>query len=122
MESDLGAVLDRRATAEYKRRLTELREELEEATAAADIGRADRRRHEIELITREVAAAYGLGGRARKAGDPVERMRKAVTNQIHRAVGKIRAAHPELGRHLANALKTGFACAYRPEQPVAWRF
>ena len=122
VEGDLGAVLDRRATAEYKRRLTELREELEEATAAGDIGRADRRRHEIELITREVAAAYGLGGRARKAGDPVERMRKAVTNQIHRAVGKIRAAHPELGRHLANALKTGFACAYRPEQPVAWRF
>src|SRR5262249_51814703 len=45
---DLGAVLDPRARAEYKQRLDDLRDELEEATAAGDLGRAARARDEIE--------------------------------------------------------------------------
>ena len=40
---------------------------------------------------------------------------------VRRALDRIGAAHAELGRHLTNALRTGFACTYRPEQPVAWR-
>jgi tetratricopeptide (TPR) repeat protein len=119
-ERDLGAVLDPRATAEYKRRVADLREELEEATAAADLGRAARAREEIEAITRELSAAYGLGGRARRAGDRAERQRKAVTNQIRRTVERIRQDHPSLGRHLTNALRTGLLCAYLPEQRIDW--
>lgn len=120
-EGDLGTILDARATAQYKEWLTDARQELDEATAAGDLGQAARLQHEIETITEQLTAAYGLGGRPRTAGDPGERVRKAVTNQIRRALDRIRAAHPELGRHLTNALRTGFACAYRPEQPVAWR-
>jgi len=120
LEGDLGAILDARATAQYKERLAEARQELEEATVAGDLGQAARARHEIETITEQLAAAYGLGGRPRTAADPAERVRKAVTNQIRRALDRIRSAHPELGRHLTNALRTGFVCAYRPEHPVAW--
>ena len=121
VEGDLGAILDGRATAQYKERLAEARQELEEATAAGDLGQAARARHEVETITEQLAAAYGLGGRARTAGDPAERVRKAVTNQIRRALDRIRAAHSDLGRHLSNALRTGFVCTYRPEHPVVWR-
>ena len=121
VEGDLGTILDARATAQYKERLAEARQELEEATAAADLGQAARLQHEIESITEQLTAAYGLGGRPRSVGDPAERVRKAVTNQIRRALDLIRAAHPYLGRHLTTALRTGFVCAYRPEHPVAWR-
>jgi hypothetical protein len=121
MEGDLGTILDARATTQYKERLAEARQELEEATAAGDLGQAARARHEVETITEQLAAAYGLGGRPRTAGDPAERVRKAVTNQIRRALDRISTAHPELGRHLTNALHTGFLCTYRPEQPVGWR-
>ena len=120
-EGDLGVILDARATAQYKGRLAEARRELDEATAAGDLGQAARLQHEMQTITEQLAAAYGLGGRPRMAGDPAERVRKAVTNQIRRALERIRTAHPELGRHLTNALRTGFVCAYRPEHPVAWR-
>jgi hypothetical protein len=119
-EHDLGAVLDPRATAEYKRRVADLRDELEEATAAADLGRAARAREEIEAITHELSAAYGLGGRPRRAGDRAERLRKAVTNQIRRTVERIHKDHPSFGRHLANALRTGLLCAYLPEQLIEW--
>jgi hypothetical protein len=120
MEGDLGTILDARATAQYKARLAEARQELEEATAAGDLGQAARARQEVEMITEQLAAAYGLGGRRRTAGDPTERLRKAVTNQIRRALDHIRTAHPELGCHLTNALRTGFVCVYRPEHSVAW--
>jgi plasmid stabilization system protein ParE len=121
LEGDLGTILDARATAQYKERLAEARQELDEATAAGDLGQAERLQHEIESLTEQLTAAYGLGGRARTAGDAGERARKAVTNQIRRALDRIDAAHPELGRHLTNALRTGFVCIYRPEQPVVWR-
>jgi len=120
VEGDFGAILDARATAQYRERLAEARQELDEATAAGDLGHAARLQHEIETITEQLTAAYGPGGRPRTAGDPAERVRKAVTNQIRRALDRIRTAHPELGRHLTNALRTGFVCAYRPEHPVTW--
>jgi hypothetical protein len=85
------------------------------------VGRAADASNEIELITRELSAAYGLGGRARTAGDPVERLRKAVSNQIRRILERIRAGHPALGRHLENGLRTGVFCSYVPERPVTWR-
>ena len=79
-----------------------------------DLGRADAARQELEFIRAELSSSYGLGGRARRLGDPAERTRKAVTNQIRRALDRIRAAHPELGRHLANSIRTGVVCAYHP--------
>lgn len=119
-EGDLGAVLDPRATAEYRARLADLREELEDATADADIGRVARAQQEIEVLTHALCAAYGLGGRPRVAGDPGERLRKAVTNQIRRALERISGGHPALGRHLKNCLYTGFVCTYRPEHAIGW--
>jgi hypothetical protein len=121
VQGNLGTVLDGRARAEYKQRLQELRDELEEATGAGDLGRAAGARHEIEQITQELSAAYGLGGRARTAGDPAERARKAVTNQIRRTLERIRVGNPDLGRHLDYALRTGVFCSYAPERPITWR-
>jgi len=121
VEGDLGTILDARAAAQYKERLTEARQELEAATAAGDLGQAARVQHEIESLTEQLTAAYGIGGRPRAAGDPAERVRKAVTNRIRHALDRIRAAHPALGRHLTNAVRTGFVCAYHPEHPVAWQ-
>jgi hypothetical protein len=121
VEGDLGAILDARATGQYKARLAEARRELEAAAAAGDLGQAARLRHEVEVITEQLAAAYGLSRRPRRAGDPTERLRKAVTNQIRRALERIATVHPDLGRHLTNALRTGFVCGYHPEHPVTWR-
>jgi hypothetical protein len=120
-ERDLGVVLDPRARTEYKQRLDDLREELDQATAAGDLGRAAPAREESELLMRELAAAYGLGGQARKMGNPVERWRKAVTNQIRRSLERIRGEHPVLALHLTKGLRTGVFCSYAPERPVNWQ-
>ena len=121
LEGDLGPILDAGAAAQYKERLAEARHELDAATAAGDLRQAARVQLEIEAITEQLAAAYGLGGRPRTAGDLNERVRKAVTNQIRRALDRIDAVHPDLARHLTNALRTGIVCGYRLEHPMTWR-
>ncbi len=124
VSSDLGSageILDPRARAEYQERLEDLKLELEEAEAANDIGRTARLREEIDFLGRELASAFGLGGRARKAGDSSERARKAVSGRITESIAKIAKEHPALGAHLANAIRLGTFCEYRPEKPTEWK-
>jgi tetratricopeptide (TPR) repeat protein len=118
--ADVGELLDAQARADYRRRLAELEDELAEAEANNDVGRADKARAERDFIAHELAAALGLGGRPRKAGDPTERARKAVTARIRMAIGRIDQEHPALARHLTNAVRTGTYCAYAPEAPTPW--
>ena len=117
-----GPLLDGKAKADVRHRLSELREELEEAERFNDPGRAARARDEIDCLTSYVAAATGLGGRDRKAASNVERARVMVTVRIKAALKKIRAAHPPLGHHLATTIKTGRFCVYNPDpaRPVSW--
>ena len=114
-------VLDQRARDAYRARLVDLQEDLEEAEASHDPERAARARAEMDLLAGELAVAYGLGGRARKVGDPTERARKAVAERTRAAVSRVAAAHPALGRHLKNSIHTGTFCSYRPEAPIDWR-
>jgi tetratricopeptide (TPR) repeat protein len=118
---DAGALLDPKAKAAYRRRLEELRKETEEAERFNDPGRASNARREIELLSGQLAAAIGLGGRDRKAASGAERARLTVTKRIKAVVEKIRERNQAFGRHLAKNLKTGYFCSYTPEHPVPWQ-
>src|SRR5437660_11713994 len=76
---DAGPLLDAKAKADYRRRLRELGEELEEAGRLNDLGRKERLGEEIEVVTAELAAAIGRGGRDRKVGSHLERARWLVS-------------------------------------------
>jgi tetratricopeptide (TPR) repeat protein len=120
--ADTGEIVDEHARAAYKRRAEDLRTEIEEAEENNDPERADRARLELDTLTEHLSAAYGLGGRARRSGDPAERARKAVTERIRDAVAKLAKEHPALHRHLKASIKTGAFCSYTPERPVTWSF
>lgn len=115
-----GPVLDEQAKRAYRERLADLESERDEATNWGDLERAARASAEVDHLVRELSAAVGFGGRDRQLGDGAERVRKAVTNRIRDAIAKIDRAHPALGRHLANAVRTGTFCAYSPDRPVRW--
>jgi hypothetical protein len=118
----LGAdeVLDQRARREFRQRLADLEEEIEEADAWADTDRAARARLERDALVDELAAATGLGGQARRLGDQSERARKAVTARIRDAIGRIERVHPALGVHLRASITTGTWCGYSPASPTSW--
>ncbi len=119
---DSGAALDATAKRQYKRRLDDLREDLDLAEQLNDLGRVDGARGEIEFIKSEIAAAVGLGGRDRRSASHAERARLAVTKAIKFALKGVRQADPELGRHLSISIQTGYFCTYRPVQSVTWEF
>jgi tetratricopeptide (TPR) repeat protein len=116
------AVLDRRAVAEYRTRLVELERDLAESEDAADLERAARLGAERDFLVAELAAAFGLGGRARPAvGDVDDRLRKAVSSRIRDALRRLDDVHPAAAHHLRHSVHTGLWCAYRPERPTTWR-
>ena len=115
-----GPHLDGAARDAYRRRLAELEDDLTHAEDDADLGQAAALREERDFIAAELAAALGLGGRERLAGDRHERARKAVAMRIGTALRAIGEVHPALGRHLQASVTTGRFCIYRPEQPVMW--
>ena len=80
------------ARGEYRRRLGELRAELEDAEGQSDPGRVERARAELEFLTAELAAAVGRGGRGRKIAAHAERARATVTKSI---TGQSRADRPQ---------------------------
>ena len=113
-------LLDERARREIRARAAELQHEIDDADAAHDLGRAERARVELDRLVDTLTGAIGLRGRARGLGSPAERARTAVTWRIRSAIKKVTAAHPRLGRHLDNAVRTGHFCVYQPETPITW--
>jgi len=121
---DAGPLLDARAKAEYRRRLEDLREDLDEAERLNDPERAAKAREEIGFLTDELVRATGLGGRDRKAASAVERARQSVTVAIRTTIDKITENSPALGGHLAATVKTGKFCVYAPDgrSSLSWTF
>jgi hypothetical protein len=118
--SDLGEVIDAPARDAYRARLAELDERIAEAELIGDSGASEIAATEREFLLAELGAAYGLGGRARRAGDPAERARTTVTSRVRDAITRIDAELPELGRHLRASVRTGIYCVYSPETPTVW--
>lgn len=126
LEADGGTVtrgaeaLDDRARREIRAQLRSLDEDEAEAEAAGDTEGAARARERRQLLAEAVARDFGLGGRSRRVGDPVERARKTVSTRIRRTIAAITKLHPELGRHLDRSVDTGAWCSYRPAEEIFW--
>lgn len=116
-----GPDVDQQARREYQRRVRELQEMVDEARDANDVARAEHAEAELDALVQQLSEAFGLGGRARTTGSAAERARSAVTWRLRATVKRIGEVHPELARHLGNALRTGTWCSYRPETAVDWR-
>jgi hypothetical protein len=73
---------------------------------------------------RELARAFGVGGRARRAGSASERARAGVTRAVRQAIARIGEHHVQLGEHLGRTVRTGTYCAYLPDPrgQVGWQF
>ncbi len=112
---DAGEILDVKARDAYKRRIQDLREEIEEAESFSDPARASHLREELEALTQQIAGAVGLGGRERRAGSAAERARIAVQRRVREAIKKIAEQDPDLGQHLDWTIRTGTFCAYEPD-------
>ncbi|WP_393916238.1 ATP-binding protein [Halostreptopolyspora alba] len=114
-------VLDERAKAAYRHRLTQLDEEIERAATRHDDDRAVELDHEREALLAELRGATGLAGRSRRLGEAAERARKTVSARIRDTLRRLDERHPELAEHLRASVSIGVTCRYQPTRDVAFK-
>jgi tetratricopeptide (TPR) repeat protein len=107
-------VFDEQAKAAYAAKARQLSEELADAEAVADRGRAEPLRDELDQLVEHVEAAIGLHGRSRTFMGRAERARTAVRKALKRAMAEITASDPVLGRLIWSSITTGVDCSYSP--------
>jgi tetratricopeptide (TPR) repeat protein len=119
---DAGGLLDARARSAYRRRIEQLRTEADEALEAGLLDTAEARQAELDQLVHQLAQAFGLGGRDRRAASAAERARLNVTRALRAAIAHLRNALPEAGSVLDRRVRTGLYCAYEPadDDPVGW--
>jgi hypothetical protein len=118
---DAGPVLDSRARTEYRHRIEALRAEADEALAAGRLDRAEAIEEELGQLVGQLAEAFGLGGRDRRAASAVERARLNVTRALRSATARVAEALPGAGAALDRSVRTGTYCAYDPPpDEVRW--
>ncbi len=111
---DAGEVLDGRARTAYRHRIEQLRAEAEEALAAGLLDTAEQKQDELDRLVAQLAQAFGLGGRDRRAASAAERARLNVTRALRAAISKLVDALPAAGAVLDRRVRTGLYCAYEP--------
>lgn len=115
-------LIDDAARDAYRRRLTEVDDDIEEATLMNDLGRVELAQRDREYLIAELASAMGLGGRTRSVGGSAERARTSVTRTLRYALGRMAKHHPALAAHLEQSVHTGTYCVYNPDPiaPLIW--
>jgi hypothetical protein len=121
---DAGEMLDARAKEAYRRRLAEIDDDIDQARAVGDAGRAAQADAERDFLVAELARAFGLSGRARRAASASERARVGVTRAVRQAMVRLGEHHQRLGEHLNRTVRTGTYCGYFPDPrtPAHWTF
>ena len=121
---DAGEMLDEQAKSAYRRRRSELREELEEAKEFGNTERAEKAEAEIDALTSELSRAVGLGGRDRRAGSASDRARQSITKTIKSVLERIAQSDAALGDIFSRCIRTGTFCSYQPDpvSPSVWEF
>jgi hypothetical protein len=99
-----------------------LRATADEALAAGRHDDAERAQDEADRVVRELARAFGLGGRPRTAGSAAEKARLNVTRALRAAIARLTEALPgDAAAALDRGVRTGLYCAYEPvDGDVRW--
>ncbi len=119
---DAGPLLDSAARAAYRRRIEELRADVADALEAEALDTAEARQAELDELVRQLAQAFGVGGRARRAGSAAERSRLNVTRALRSAIARLVETVPPAGAVLDRGVRTGTYCVYLPDEGAGIRW
>ncbi len=108
-------LMDETALAQYRARIVDLEEELDEAHRFNDPERRAAAQQELDALVEHIAVSTGLGGNSRQTTSTAERARVRVTKSIRSAVTRISDVAPVLGQHLSASIRTGTYCSYSPD-------
>jgi hypothetical protein len=111
-------LLDEDAKRAYRQRITELRQQIDEAESGSDPIRAEAARSELDWLLTELGHATGLAGRSRAFPTDAERACSSVQKAIRRALVRIGRTDPEIRAVRPVLIVMGFVLAQDPSQMV----
>ena len=118
---DAGPELDGEARAAYRRRIEQLRAAADDALSDGRLEAAEAAQCEIDQLVAELARAFGLGGRDRRAASTAERARLNVTRALRASIARLGEGLPA-AQTLDRRVRTGLYCSYQPApgEEVRW--
>jgi len=119
---DAGELVDARARTDYRHRIEALRAQIDDALETGADDCTEALQSELDQLVVQLAQAFGLGGRGRRASSASERARLNVTRALWAATVRMSEALPEAGTVIDRRIRTGLYCAYEPgaEDEVRW--
>ena len=107
----------------YRRRIDEIRSDLEQADHDHDLALAATLRDELDIVLAHLRTTMGMGGMSRSFSDSGERARVAVRKSLVRIFDTIEHQDAEFARCLRASIHTGASCRFDPVQrfPSVWR-
>ena len=120
--TDAGEIMDSAYEKDCRDQLKKSQNRLRDAEISKDANGIRQAKKEIEQYRRALNEGIGMGGRHRATGNPLEKARSSVTQNIKRVLKKLKEQHPALYEHLSASLQTGTKCSYSPSSPINWKF
>jgi hypothetical protein len=112
--------IDREAVQQYKQKILELDDLIEDADARNDIEAKEIFKEQREQISNEFMKNTDWRGKTKREGSGSRKISQSVAKNIKNAIGKISVQCPELGKYLEDYIRTGLSCKYEPIQILAW--
>lgn len=110
---------DRQTLVDFRRRLAEIDDDIEEANRYNDPHRADVLLDEREALLSALRSTLDRHGRQRTTGSDVERARVRATRAIRACIERTHNDLPGLAAHLDRSIRTGTYCSYVGER-ASW--
>ncbi|MBA3017250.1 hypothetical protein KKG29_05805 [Patescibacteria group bacterium] len=115
-----GEVSTKETVANYRKRLTDIHNELAEADETEDLLLKKELLKEKQGLEKQLLQAVGMGGKLKKNPDETKRQANAVSEAITRSLKTIDKNHHSLWQHLLNAINRGEYLSYAPETDISW--
>lgn len=114
------AIVDEETKKKWRERYELCATELAQAERDHDEARSMEVKKDFNAFGQEIYTVYGLGGKSRRMGDEIDKLRKRVSMSIRRAKQKLKKHIPAFYSHLQCSLETGSFLIYKPEKQINW--
>ena len=120
--SNAGQCIDSVAIKQYKMRMEELKDLIEEACESDDIEAAENYREEFDVLASELRQNTTSKGKPKTDKSDTRKISQAVSRSIKNAINEINNTCPDLAEHLTAYINKGKECEYKPPLSTEWSF
>lgn len=118
--NDAGVIIDAKAREQYRERVSELFQEIDEARDSGDEEKVEQLQNEMTVIACALNGSKARGGKPRTLGDKRKNVKDSFRIAVKRAIEKISEYDSPLGQHLDSSIKFGNEPVYLTEEEIVW--